>query len=189
MKIDRCAEPISPLVLAEYWLGNLTSEAEAPVEEHLLTCDICGGELELIIGIGNGIRELVRGGCVEMVLSREFLEAIKAEGVRVREYAVAAGGHVQCTVTANDDVVLARLSAELAGSRRIDLLHMDAAGEVAARWEDVPVHSGRDEVIFMPVTAWLKTVESHTMCVHIVSVEEGGDRLLADYTFHHTMSH
>ena len=114
MKIDRCAEPISPLVLAEYWLGNLTSEAEAPVEEHLLACDICGGELELIIGIGNGIRELVRGGCVEMVLSREFLEAIKAEGVRVREYAVAAGGHVQCTVTANDDVVLARLSAELA---------------------------------------------------------------------------
>ena len=189
MMPEQCPEPISPLDLADYWSGNLASQAEERVEEHLLGCDFCAGELERIIGIGMGIRELVRDGRVEMVLSRELLEKLRAAGVRVREYAVAAGGHVQCTATADDDVVLARLSAELAGSPRIDLLQMDAAGEVAARWENVPFHGGRNEILFTPVTALLKTVKTATMRVHLVSVAGGRDSLLAEYTFHHTTGH
>ena len=45
-----------------------------------------------------------------MVVSDSFVKRVAEEGLRIREYAPPAGGGVQCTVTAEDDFLIARLS-------------------------------------------------------------------------------
>ena len=105
---------LDPATLSDYWLAALPPEEEERVEEHLLGCDSCARELERLAALGDAIRKIVRQGRVRLVISREFLERLESEGLRVRAYSPPAGGGVQCTVTAGDDLLVARLSAELA---------------------------------------------------------------------------
>ena len=112
-----CSNPIDAAVLADYWLAALASSEEEAVEEHLLDCDRCGARLREVIALAEGVRDLAREGCLRVVVSDAFLQRAAEEGLRVREYAPPAGGGVQCTVTAEDDILIARLAANLSGAR------------------------------------------------------------------------
>jgi len=182
-----CAEPIDPAVLADYWLAALAEPEETAVEEHLLGCDHCGARLRDIIALAEGVRSLAREGSLRVVVSDAFLRSAAEDGLRVREYAPAAGGSVQCTVTEDDDLLVGRLVADLRGATRVDLSLCDERGVEHERLADIPVRAGADAVIFQESITFAKGAPTHTMIARLVAVDrEGAEQLLGEYTFNHT---
>ena len=82
-----------------------------------------------------------------MVVSDVFLRRAVEEGLRVREYAPPAGGGVQCTVTAEDDILVGRLAANLSGVKRVDLCICNERGVEQFRLPDIgPLRANRVKI-------------------------------------------
>lgn len=176
--------------LAAYWLGELPEAAQAPLEEHFLGCAHCARRLEWVAACAAGVRAAVREGAVVLAITPRFLDAMKRSGLRVREYPAQPGATVHCTIAAEDDAVVSRLAAPLAGARRIDVLHSFDTGERKGSWrvEDVPFAADAGEVLLTHSTPVLRAMPSHTHRVRLVAVDESGDRPLGEYVFAHTAS-
>jgi len=184
-----CLNPIDTAVLADYWLAALPQLEEEAAEEHLFTCDECGSRLREVISLAEGVRKLAREGSLRVVVSDAFLKRAAEEGLRVREYTPPAGGGVQCTVTAEDDILVARLAANLTGAKRVDLCLCDERGVEQQRLPDIPVHSGASSVIYQESITFAKAMPTRTMIARLVTFDEAGvERLLGEYTFNHTRS-
>lgn len=184
-----CSNPIDAAVLADYWLAALASSEEETVEEHLLECDRCGARLREVIALAEGVRKLAREGSLRMVVSDAFLKRAAEEGLRVREYAPPAGGGVECTVTAEDDILIGRLAANLSGAKRVDLCICDGRGVEQFRLPDIPVHSGASSVAYQESITFAKAAATNKIIVRLVTFDEaGGERLLGEYTFNHKRS-
>ncbi len=184
-----CSHPIDAAVLADYWLAALVESEEATVEEHLLSCDQCGSRLRDVIALAEGIRGLAREGCLRMVVSDTFLQRAADEGLHVREYAPPPGGSVSCTVTADDDLLIGRLAANLSGATRVDLCFCDERGVEQLRLPDIPVHAGASSVIYQESITFAKAAPTNTMIARLVTFDaRGSERLLGEYTFNHTRS-
>jgi anti-sigma factor RsiW len=179
---------ISLETLIAYWLGELPAAAQEPLEEHLFACASCSARLEELAALASGIRAAVREGKVKAMISAPFLDALKRQGLRIREYRVPPGGRVNCTLRADDDAVVSRLQAPLAGVKRIDALQrLELGGEVfETRLEDVPFDPAAGEVLSLPSAAGLRKLPAHTLRVRLVAVDEAGERPLGEYTFAHT---
>jgi hypothetical protein len=189
--VDRgnCSNPIDAAVLADYWLAALTGYDEETVEEHLFNCDGCGGRLREVIALAEGIRDLAREGSLRMVVSDAFLKRASAEGLRVRQYAPPSGGSVECTVTAEDDILIGRLAADLSGAARVDLCICDESGAEQFRLADIPVHAGASSVAYQESITFAKAAPSNRMIARLVALDEAGrERLLGEYTFNHKRS-
>ena len=184
----RCADPIDAAVLADYWLGALAGAEEEAVELHLLDCDDCGGRLREVMALAEGVRKIAREGSLRMVVGDVFLERVAAEGLRVRQYTPPAGGGVECTVTAEDDLLIGRLAAEMRGAKRVDLCICDERGVEQMRLADIPV-SGAGEVVYQESMTFAKASPSMKMIARLVGFDEAGvERMLGEYTFNHTRS-
>jgi hypothetical protein len=182
-----CPNPIDAAVLADYWLGALASRNEEAVEEHLLGCDQCGARLREMIALAEGVRKLAREGSLRMVVSEAFLKRAVEEGLRVREYAPPPGGSVQCTVTAEDDILIGRLAANLNAANRVDLCICDEHGMEQVRLTDIPFNSAAGSVSFQESITYAKAAPSETMIARLVAFDDSGrERLLGEYTFNHT---
>ena len=184
-----CLHPIDAAVLADYWLAALAKPEEEAAEEHLFACDECGARLREVIALAEGVRKIAREGSLRMVVSDSFLKRATEEGLRIREYAPPAGGGVQCTVTAEDDILIGRLAANLSGAKRIDLSICDERGVEQLRLPDIPVAPGASSVAIQESITFAKAAPSNKMIMRLVTFDEaGGERLLGEYTFHHTRS-
>ncbi len=184
-----CSNPIDAAVLADYWLAALPKPEEEVVEEHLLDCDRCGVRLREVITLAEGLRNLAREGSLRVVVNDAFLKRAAEEGLRVREYAPPPGGGVACTVTEEDHILIGRLAANLSGAKRVDLCICDERGVEQRRLPDIPVHSGASSVVYQESITFAKAMPTNRMIVRLVTVDEaGGERLLGEYTFHHTRS-
>jgi Putative zinc-finger len=184
-----CSHPIDAAVLADYWLAALAGAEEEAVEEHLFDCDRCGARLREVIALAEGVRRLAREGCLRMVVSDAFLRRASQEGLRVRQYAPPPGGSVQCTVTAEDDILIGRLAVNVSGAQRVDLCICDARGVEQLRLSDIPVHAGASSVAYQESITFMKAAPTNTMIARLVTVDEtGGECLLGEYTFDHTRS-
>lgn len=185
MTRNDCSAPILLATLAEYWLGELDAAREAPLEEHLLGCGQCSAALQVLADLGDGIRALWRAGALRAVVSGAFLERLAASGLRLREYRVPAGGSVNCSVAPQDDLVIARMAAPLAGVERVDLvlINLGPAGE--ERLRDVAFDAAAGEIVLVPYTDALRAAAERTARVQVLAVAGEGERLLGEYTFHH----
>jgi hypothetical protein len=182
-----CTNPIDAAVLADYWLVALAKPEEEAVEEHLFMCDECGARLREIIALEEGIRKIAREGSLLMVVSDAFLKRAAEEGLRVREYSPPNGGGVQCTVTAEDDLLIGRLASDLSGAKRVDLCICDPRGVERLRLPDIPFDPGAGSIAFQQSIRYAKAAPSETMIARLVSMDDaGGERLLGEYTFNHT---
>jgi hypothetical protein len=117
-----------PDELLEYWLGELDAARDRRIDEHLFACAACTERLGAIVRTGAAIRRVFRDGWFSIVLPEPFIQKVKADGMHVREYTVAQGGAVNCTVTPDDDLVVAYLHAPLRDVGRLDLVFDDGAG-------------------------------------------------------------
>ena len=182
-----CTTPIDPAVLADYWLAALAKPEEGAVEEHLFTCDECGARLRGIIALEEGIRKIAREGSLLMVVSDAFLKRAAEDGLRVREYAPPPGGGVECTVTADDDILIGRLASNLSRAKRVDLCICDQRGVERVRLPDIPFDPGAGSIAFQQSITYAKSASSETMIARLVSMDDAGvEHLLAEYTFNHT---
>lgn len=167
----------------------MTSSEEGTVEEHLLSCDECGDRLREVIALAEGVRTLAREGSLRMVVSEAFLQCVTEEGLRVRQYAPPAGGGVECTVTAEDDILIARLAANLSGARRVDLCFFDDRGIEQGRLTDIPVSSSAESILLHESMSFAKAAPTHKLIARLVTFDEAGtEKLLGEYTFNHTRS-
>ncbi len=182
-----CAQPIDTATLMDYWLGVLGSTEEEPIEEHLMTCDRCGDRLREVIALAEGLRTLARSGSLVVVISEPVITRAEEMGQRIRQYAPPPGGSVQCTVSADDDLLVARLAADLSGAKRVDLSWCDDQGVELLRMSDIPVRGDTGTVLCQQSITMAKASSSNTLIARLVSVDlAGAERLLGEYAFHHT---
>ena len=185
----KCTRPIDPAMLADYWIGIMAAPEEEAVEMHLFECDHCGDRLRQVIGLADGIRKLAREGSLRMIVSDVFLQRVAESGIAVREYRIPPGGSVECTVTAEDDILIGRVAANLSGAKRVDMCICNENGIEQLRLRDIPVHSGRSSVAFQESISYLKSAPSMKMVMRLVGFDdEGSEQLLGEYTFNHTRS-
>ncbi len=184
-----CHTPLTAAVLADYWLAALPPSEEDAAEEHLLSCDQCGDRLREIIALAQGIRNLAREGSLFMVVSENFLKRAREYGLHVREYAPPQSGSVKCTVTAEDDLLIGRLAADLTGSGRVDLRLYDAHGVEQLRLPDIPFNAEADAVHFQYSITHAKAAPSETVIARLIALDDAGrETLLGEYTFNHERS-
>ena len=182
-----CADPIDAAVLTDYWVGALAGPEEEAVEIHLLGCDACGSRLRGVIDMAEGVRRIAREGSLRMVVSDAFLRRAGEEGLRIREYAPPNGGSVQCTVGADDVLLIARLAADLSGAARVDLSLCDEHGVEQLRLEDIPVHPGSGGVTLQESITYAKAGPTQTKMMRLLARDAAGrERMVGEYTFHHT---
>ena len=187
----RCAEPIEFEALVAYWVGELPTAAEALIEEHLFGCAHCTRRVEELAALADGIRAVVRRGAVQAVITQPFLEFMKQQGMRIREYRLAPGERVSCTIRTDDDAVVSRMQVALAGVKRVDALHsLDLGDGHQRRWrvEDLPFEPSTGEVLALPSAQQLRKLPAHILRVRLVATDESGERTLGEYTFAHTPS-
>jgi hypothetical protein len=184
-----CANRLDAGVLADYWLAALDRPEEEAIEEHLFACDECHARLREVAALAEELRKLAREGSLQLVVSEAFLNRAAEEGLRVREYAPAAGGSVQCTVTADDDLLIGRLAADFSGAKRVDLSLCNEHGAEMFRLSDIPFQPEGDSVLWQQSITFAKAAPSSTLIARLVSVDPAsGERLLGEYAFHHTRS-
>ncbi len=177
----------SPQDLLAYWLGELDEAHESRLDEHLFACSACSRRLRTIVDLGAAIRgELLRGD-FGFVLPAAFIRRIKEAGLTVREYDLEPGGSVNCTITPDDDLVVAYLHAPLRDVRRLDLVLQDpTAGTLRA--SDVAFDPEADSLTWVPSVSYLRTLGHAQPRVRLVAVEGVDERVIADYTFNHSPS-
>jgi hypothetical protein len=181
-----CRRPIPFEELIAYWLGEVTQEQEAILEKHLFGCPDCSKQLDELAAVSSGVRAAVQNGTVSMVISGPFVEAMKQAGMRLREYQVDPGGSVNCTIRADDDAVVSRLRAPLAGVKRLDVVSTQSGGGPEGRLADVPFNAQAGEVLVIPPAAWLKTMPAFTMRMRLIAVGDAVESAIGDYTFLHS---
>ncbi len=180
-----CDRPFPLPVLESYWFGELPAPEAEQVEEHLLACDGCGDLLRALQSLGDGVRRLAHRGAVQVAVTPSFLDAASRAGLVIREYSVAAGGRVACTVTAGDDLLVGRMLADFSGVSRLDLL-LEMAGQPAQRIEDVPVSPDSPELILLQAMPAARALGRVELRVRLVAREGSLERVLGDYVFDHT---
>jgi len=172
--------------LVDYWLGDTDAAATEAIDEHLLRCDDCGAVFDEIVALARGVRDAFSRGLVPSALTPDLVARVKASGRRVREYAVPPGGSVHCAVAPDDELLVSRMRAPLAGVRRLDALFSFsfAPGE-AQRLQDLPFDPEAGELLLAHKLAEVRRLPSHDVTLRLLSVDDAGEREIARYTFHH----
>jgi len=182
---DACVKPIADDTFLEWWAGELAPAPRRRLEEHLLACGECAARLRVAGAVADGVRELVRRGRVPTVLTAGVLERLRREGRKVREYRVAPGEGVRCTVAPEDDVLVTRLALPPAGAARVDLVSRLDDGE-EQRQRDLPLDPGASELILAVPIDVIRSLPASVLVLRLVGVRPEGERSLGEYTFRHT---
>jgi hypothetical protein len=186
MTTPSCQTPLDWDTLLAYWLGELDPDSEARTEEHYLGCAECSRRLEWLTTLAQEVRALTQKSGVSVVLNNQFVRKLTEHGLHVREYRVPCNGSVNCTVTPDDDFVMAYLEAPLAGVTRLDMVYLDDEGKPQLRQEDIPFSAENGDVVFSTRIDALRALPTTTLHVRLLAVDKNGERTLGDYTFNHT---
>lgn len=180
-----CRSPLDWDSLLAYWLGELDVDSAAQIEEHYLGCATCSRRLEQLARLAREVRAVARTSGVNMVVTEPFVRRLAEHGLHVREYRVPRNGAVNCTVTADDDVVVARLEASLDDVARLDLVTLGSDGEAMLRQEDIPFIAASGGVVLSTRIDMLRALPETTLHVRLLAVDTNGERALGEYTFNH----
>ncbi len=183
-----CPRPLDITLLSDYWLGDLAEDQERVVEEHLFSCSSCNAALERFVELTRALSALAASGTLRVTVTESFLDELRRDGLRVREYSSQPGGHVQCTVTPADDFVVARLAADMSACPRIDLAGFDDQGREVLRLPDITPSAGRKEIVMVEPIDALRRLPKSVLVLRLFSVEPDSESVIGEYTFHHTPS-
>ncbi len=188
MNAATCHVTFPTETLVAYWLGELRNADEAAIEDHLFTCGECTARLHSLSELGRDIRSAVRDGDVSTVLPPSFIERLKRTGLGIREYRLQPGGSVMCTVTPEDDLVVAHLQASLRDVQRLDVLYHDLTTGTLQRLEDVAFDATAGEVVMATNVVQLRQITQAVYRVQLVAVTGADEHLKGEYTFNHSAS-
>ena len=128
----------------------------------------------------------MRAGAVHTVLTDGFVRRLAAQGLRLREYRAPHNGSVYCTVAPEDDLLITRLDAPLAGIERLDVERLGDEGAVLERLRDVPFDAAAGEVVFTSRMESIRALPASTVRYRLVAVAPSGERVVGEYNFHHS---
>jgi hypothetical protein len=171
--------------LLAYWLGETDDAQTADIDAHLLACDECGASLDALIALGDGVRRAFDEGRFHAFVTAAFVERIAARGAQVREYRLPPGGSVACRVAPDDELLVTRLDAPLAGVTRLDAIGRMTPGGTEERFTDIPFDAARGQVVMVPRLAAVRRAPSHTYEVRLVAVDGEARRDIGRYTMNH----
>jgi hypothetical protein len=176
--------------LSDYWTADVSQEDVERIEAHVFSCAACTQLLAETDHLRRGIGEVARTGGLQAFVTDSLLNQFARDGVRVRSYAMDAGGSVQCAVWDDDDVLVTRLRADFGGVTAIDAEMRLDTGEEWGRASDVPVPEGSREVIMaLPAELVRRAPEVPIRLTLRSSSASPGDAPLAEYTFDHRGAH
>jgi hypothetical protein len=170
--------------LAALALGELGGEALDEVELHVLSCTPCARILERLIQLGGAIRELVVAGKVRNVVGPALSARLGELGLVARRFRLAPGQVVPCAVGTDDIYVLAEMTADLAGVRRVDLL-LGPPGAEQQRVEDVPFDAASGMVTVADRGDLLRQMPSMRLQMTLCAVDGDRQRVLGEYVLDH----
>jgi hypothetical protein len=176
--------PDGDAALLAWWLDELPEAEANELEEHLFACDECAARLERLSGLRRSVKQALLDARFATTVSPGFLRQIKDSGLRIREYRVPAGGSVACTIAPEDDLVVSRLEAPLAGVRQLDLIFDD--GGTQHRAAHIPFDATSGEVAVIPPVAIIRGWKAATQRMRLVAVNLGAERVIGEYTFNHS---
>lgn len=183
--MNDCRQAIADDSLLDWWTGDAGPSESRRIEKHLLGCGPCSDRLALLQGIADGVGTLMREGDLPVVVAPAVLDRLRREGCRIREYTVAPGSGVQCTVSPDDDVLLARLQADLSGVSQLDLVwRVDEA--TADRLSELPFDPRAGELLVIPPLALIRQLPAHVARLELLSLGPAGERSIGRYEFRHT---
>ena len=123
---------------------------------------------------------------------RQAGQHYELDGVRLVTGALSPGatvpvdGSVNCSVSANDDVLIGRMAAPLDGVRRVDAALRMSPSEDETWVHDVPFDPATGEVVFAPALAQVRQLPSHDLEVRLLAVAANGSKDIGRYVFHHS---
>jgi anti-sigma factor RsiW len=186
MSANTCRSPLDAGELLGYWLGELEATREAEIDEHLFVCRACGEALDRLVALGDAVRTLITQGGAAAIMPPEFVARLKAAGLRVHEYRLPPQGSVACTITPQDDLVVAHLEAPLAGVQRLDVVIHEVEADQTFRLTDVGFNPASREVVLVPKARDLRGRGRSTQRVELLAVSGAEERVLGEYVFNHS---
>jgi hypothetical protein len=172
--------------LLAYRLGEMDQAAEFRLEEHLFACGECSDRLARLEQLASAIGHELRQGHLGALLPATFVQRLKNDGVRVREYRMGPGGSINCTITPDDDLVVTHLHAQLANVHRLDVIIEEGEGGSRSRLEDVAFDPASDAVVLFPASAEVRKLGRATLRVELIAVGDDAERVLGRYTLNHS---
>ncbi len=180
-----CATPRSFPELLDYWTGELPPADAAALEEHLFACDACSGRLSSVQQLASGVDRLARAGRFRSVVPPTLVDRLVAAGVRVRTFRISPGGLTPCGVGTDDELLVARLAADLRGVERVDLVTCDDGGRERERARDVPFDASGGEVVLAERVDRARGYPTHVLRMRLLALGPGGERVIGEYALAH----
>ena len=180
-----CPSPIGFADVVDYWAHDLTPAEEERIEAHVFACAACARELAVAEALARGIAAVAREGRLHSVVTDGILNRLAADGVRIRMYTLDGPGVVPCAVWADDDLVVARIRADLAGVDAVTIVTRLASGDEIGRLSDVAVRPGQHEILNAFSAAHLRALPATRVQVSVTTSVDDGDRTIAEYTLEH----
>jgi hypothetical protein len=169
--------------LLAWWLDELDEAESAAFDEHLFGCDACTTRLRELLQLRESVRKTFHESEFGTAVTPGFVQRLRDSGRRLREYHVDAGGSVMCTIAPDDDFVVSRMHAPLAGVRQVDLVYENDS--MQHRWAHIPFDAASNEVTFLPPVALLRSMGASTMRARLYAVTLDSERVIAEYHFIH----
>ena len=185
--MNACRAPLAFEMLVDYWAGDLEAGALETVEAHLMACDTCTARGTSLAQLAQEVRRVVQSGRVAGGVTRELLERLERDGLRVRRHRVAAGGSVACTAGPDDDLVAMSLGGDFHPGERVDLVRVnEPPGPFPPRLVDVPVDRASGEVSFAQPAEVIRRLPAHVAILRLYGISEAGERVIGEYTLRHS---
>lgn len=179
-----CSAGISDERLLAYWTGELPADEAAMLEDHWFGCERCTARLADYATLQGGVVDLARQGRLSGVVSRALVNRLQRDGVRVRQYSLAAGESVACAVFPGDDLIITSLRADLSAESGV-AASVEGPEPVAHEFEDVPIVPSDGEVLFA-LPAHVARALPSTRLAFTVRSTAAGHRVLGEYVLEHS---
>jgi hypothetical protein len=135
--------------------------------------------------LGVGLAALARRGRLSGIVSRSLLNRMQRDGVQIRLYVLSPGERVPCAAFAGDDLVVASLRADFAGSETVAVSVTGPDGTVFDHASGVPVARTDVEILWATPGEIVRRLPSVRLRITLTS-QTPRAALLAEYELDHT---
>jgi hypothetical protein len=175
--------------LADYWTSDTLPADVERIEAHVFACAKCADLLADAERLTAGIRGVAQDGAFQAFVSDSLLNQLARDGVRVRTYTLDPGETIRCSAWSDDEVVVARLRANLTGVTAVDAEMRTDSGEQWGHAVDVPVSTGATELVLALPADMVRNAPKGPMRLTLRESGTSTPAVIAEYVFNHEGAH
>ena len=169
----------------DYWAVDAPPEEVARVDTHVFGCADCARRLADARQIVDGVRDAVRRGRFQAIVTDAVLNRLAREGLRMRTFTVEPGAIVPCAVWTDDEMIVTRMRADFRGLERVTVA-MEVGDKEVDRLTDVPVRPDAGELIEAFSADQLRGMSRTEVRLRVFGSRGAADEeLVAEYTLEH----